>query len=169
MPIVFKLRDVNGFNGELANQGLSPDWLAYGDSSVADVYLERGTTSVITKHLKNFPIRNDSMVVPNPKDIVTPALQNFPSLRSDMANTANEILLQQWNDTSMAAPAQVYSVPVFVMMQGIDNMSQAKTAAEGIKDAEAKEAEEKKKNIILLVLSLVLIVSSSKLRRRSLH
>lgn len=158
-PTYFKLRDADGFSAELAKQGLALDWIAYGDYTISTVEYERGMTSILKKDLKNFPIRNDSMVVPNPKDIVVPALKNLPGLRSDMETTAIEMMLHQWSTVSMTDPVQVYSVPVFVMIQGIDSMKQAKQAASDIKKAEEKEAEEKKKNLIMLIISLVLIVS----------
>ena len=98
------------------------------------------------------------MVVPNPKDIVTQGITNIPALRTDMEATLLDIMLGTWSNGSTSDPAQAYSIPVFMLMQAIESMAQAKILGQQEKKEEAEE-EKRKKDFILLIISLVLMVS----------
>ena len=43
-----------------------------------------------------FPTKNESIVVPNPKDIVAKGLPDIPGLKIDMEATMLEIMLGSW-------------------------------------------------------------------------
>lgn len=119
----------------------------------------RGTIQPVEYSFTGFPIKNESMVVPNPKDIVQQAIPSFPDLRVSMQATLLDFMLGQWYNGSMSDAAQAYSSPVFMLLQGVEGMAQAKKVGQEEKEAEEKEAEEKKKNFILTIVSVVLMVS----------
>ncbi|KAJ5901127.1 glycoside hydrolase [Penicillium tannophilum] len=158
--INWKLTDEDGWDKALANKGISSDYVAFGDYTRHqhhDTVGGRGGVTDYYYYFTNFPKKNESMVVPNPKDIVLKALPHIPSLRSDMQTTVYDMMLGQWFNGSLDDPSQVYSTPVFTIIQAIDGMAQAKKLGEEEKTLEKKEAEEKKKNFILTIISVVLI------------
>lgn len=162
-PIKLKLTDEDGWNKALADNGISPDYVQFGDYNRDQHFVPvggRGPTNY-NYEFRNFPNKNDSMVVPNPKDIVTKALPHIPGLRKDMQATVYDMMLGQWTNGSLNDPSQVYSTPVFTIIQAIDHMAQAKKLGQEEKDAEKKEKEEKRKNFILTIVSVALIVSDS--------
>ena len=62
--------------------------------------------------------------------------------------------------------AEAYSTPVFMLMQAVDSMAQAK--ALGAQEEKAEEEEEKRrKNFILLIVSVLLMVRETYDRRSS--
>ncbi|KAJ5238541.1 hypothetical protein N7468_003160 [Penicillium chermesinum] len=157
--VTWTLTDEDGWDKNLTNSGISPDYVTYGD------YTRKQTPNVATHgmtewkyYFKNFPIKNESMVVPNPKDIMNQALPHIPTLLDDMQATVYDIMLGQWVGGNLNDPSQVYSTAVFSIMQAIDSMAKAKKLGEEEKEAEEKEAEEKKKNFILMIVSVVLVV-----------
>lgn len=99
------------------------------------------------------------MVVPNPKDIVTQGLGNITALLSDMQDTALDIMAGYWTNGSVDDPAQVYSPPVFMLMQAVDDMAQAKELGQEEQQQEEEEERERKENVILLIISVVFMVS----------
>lgn len=111
-----------------------------------------------------FPTKNESMVVPNPKDIVTKALPDIPGLITDMKATMLDLMLAQWYNGTSADAAQAYSMPVFMLMQAVENMAEAKKL--GTQEKQQEEEEEKrKKDFILLIVSVALMVSSKTTQR----
>lgn len=107
----------------------------------------------------DFPVVNSSMVVPNPKDVVTKGLGNIDNLRLEMQATLMDMILGIWTDGSIQDPAQAYSAPVFMLMEAVDSMKQAKELGEKEEQTEEEEEEKRKKNLILLIVSIVLLVS----------
>ena len=153
-----KLTDRDGYNKGVARAGLGPDWV------VRDDYTYKYSFEAPHYGMKKtwfdfigFPTKNESMVVPNPKDIVTKALPRIPALRVDMQATYMDIMLGQWSDGSVADAAEAYSTPVFILMQAVDNMAEAKKLAKKEEKYEEKQ-EEREKNFILLIVSIVLLV-----------
>jgi chitinase len=152
------LRDTDGYITALTNAGLSPDWVTYGDYEKDHEYLSGGRGNINHKYkFANFPVQNTSMVVPNPKDVVTQGLGSIPNLRMEMKATMLEMMLGAWVGGSTSDPAQVYSTPVFLLMEAVDNMAQAKAAGKEEQKQEADE-EKRKKDFILLIVSVVLMV-----------
>jgi hypothetical protein len=150
------LTDSDGYNAGLAKAGLSPDWILFGDYTIESESASRRGYKAFYK-FSNFPIKNDSMVVPNPKDIVTKALPSIPSLKTSMQATLLDMKLSQWRNGSLTDPAQAYSTAVFMLMQAVDSMAQAKELGEK-EEKEEEEEEKRKKNFILMIVSVVLMV-----------
>lgn len=153
------LTDENGYSAGLANAGLAPDWVALGDYEIDhDITSPHGGRKLTLK-FTGFPIENSTMVVPNPKDIITKGLGSIPSLRASMEATLLDIVLGDWSGGSTSDAAQAYSTAVFMLMQAVDGMAQAKTLGEQ-EQQEEEEEERRKKDFILLIVSVVLMVSS---------
>lgn len=153
------LKDEDGYNAALLDAGLSPDWVTLGDYHFKIDYLQplvRTGGQTYQFKFSNFPVENKSMVVPNPKDIITKGLGSIPDLQNAMMATYMDILLGQWVGGSVSDAAQAYSTPVFMLMQGVDNMQQAKDLGKKEKKDEAEERK-RKRDFILLIVSIALM------------
>lgn len=160
--IHWKLTDEDGWDKALANQGISADYVEFGDYTRHqhhEPFGGRGRADY-DYYFTNFPIKNKTMVVPNPKDIVLNALPHIPDLRMDMQATVFDMMFGQWVGGSLNDPSQVYSTPVFTIIQAIEGMAKAKKLGQEEKDAEEEEKAEKKKDLILTIVSVALIVST---------
>ncbi len=155
-PTVLSLRDEDGYAAGLIAAGLSPDWVELGPYSFSRTITEPHFSH--TFYFSGFPIQNTSMVVANPKDIITKGLGDLPTLRADMENAMMDILMGYWPDGDPSDAALAYSVPVFMLMQAVDSMAQAKQIGEEEEQAEEEEEEERKKDFILLILGIVFLV-----------
>jgi hypothetical protein len=152
------LRDENGYNAALGRAGIAPDWVVFGKKTVAhDYFMGKGGRGYNYK-FSGYPIPNPDMVVPNPKDLVTKGLGNIPELRLSMQATYLEIVLGLYNGGSTMDAVEAYSTPVFMLMQAVDSMAQAKALGVKEKDEEEEEKENKRKKFILLIVSVVLMV-----------
>lgn len=153
------LLDQDGYNGALLNAGLSLDWAVFGDHEVDKTMTTERLSRKYKYKFTNYPIENPSLVVPNPKDIITKGLGDVPGLRVAMEATLLDMMLGNWVGGSTSDPVQAYSTPVFMLMEAVDSMTQAK--ALGVKE-EKEEAEEAKrrKDFILLIVSVLLMVST---------
>lgn len=149
------LKDNDGYTKALADVGLSPDWVDFGDYETDKEIPHRTYKYKFT----GFPIENSTMVVPNPKDIVTEGLGSISQLRLDMEATLLDMMLGMWDGGATDDPAQAYSTPVFMLMEAVDSMVQAKALGQQEQQDE-KEEEKRKKNFILLIISVVLMVST---------
>jgi hypothetical protein len=161
--IHWTLIDESSWDKALTDKGISSDYVEFGDYTRHQFHDNVGGRPGVKDfyfYFTNFPKKNESMVVPNPKDIVLKALPHIPTLQIDMQATVFDMMFGQWYGGSPNDPAQVYSAPVFTIIQAIDGMAQAKKLGEEEKKAEEKEKEEKKKNFILMIVSVVLIVST---------
>lgn len=120
------LVDYDDYATALANAGLSPDWAVLGDYQIErDIVSAHGGKKHIYK-FTSFPIKNDSMVVLNPKHIVDQGMPNIPGIRSSMQATLMDIQLGQWFNGSTSHAAQAYSTAVFLLMQAVESMAEAK-------------------------------------------
>ncbi|KAK3938836.1 glycoside hydrolase superfamily [Diplogelasinospora grovesii] len=154
-PTALTLRDQDAYNAALATAGLFPDWVVLGDYSITrEVTMPHGGRKWNLR-FAGFPIQNASMVVPNPKDIVTKGIGNIPSLRSDMAATAVSIMTGFWSGGGIDDPAQAFSAPVFMLMEAVDGMAQAKQLGQQEEQTEEEEERKRRENIILLIVSVV--------------
>lgn len=161
--IDWKLIDEDGWDKALAKQGISPDYVEFGTyhrHQHIDNIGGRGGVQDWTYYFTDFPVKNETMVVPNPKDIILKALPSIPDLRADMQATVYDMMLGQWVGGSFSDPSQVYSTPVFTIIQAIEGMAQCKKLGKTEKDEEEEEKEEKKRNFILTIVSVALIVST---------
>ncbi|KAI9371712.1 hypothetical protein BJX61DRAFT_12353 [Aspergillus egyptiacus] len=149
------LTDEDGFAKALAKTGLLEDWVEFGDYEITrHTYLTRPTRSW-TLSFTGWPLKNESMVVQNPKDIVTEGLPNIPGLISDMQVTLLEIMGGSWAGGDARDAAEAYAPAVFMLQQAVEGMAQAKKLGE--KEEELEEEEERKKlaNLIVTILSVV--------------
>ena len=144
------------YNAALTKAGITPDWVHFGDHTIThDETSGRGGRNWQYK-FSGFPVAKANMVIPNPKDIVTQALPTISDLRIDMKATLMDIILGNFADGSTTAAANAYSTPVFMLMQAVQNMAEAKKLGE-------KEQEEEKKqrtDFIVMIVSVVLLVST---------
>lgn len=154
------LRDEDGFNKALVEYGLSPDMVVLSPDSYDYTQTQRwgGSIHNCNYHIVGFPTRNPDMKVANPKDIVTKGLGSIADLRIQMQATMLDMMLGTWSNGSTNDPAQAYSAPVFLLMQGVESMAQAK-ALGVVEQEKEKEDAEKQKELILLIVSVVLMVS----------
>lgn len=165
--ITFTVTDHDKYIESLGTAGLSPDWVDLGDYEYDRDVSQPHASRKWKYQFHGFPIENSSMVVPNPKDVVTKGLGSIPDLRRDMVSTLAELMLGQYADntnrwdkqvtTSSADPMMAYSSPVFMLMQAVDSMAQAKELGQEEKKEEEEE-EKRKKDFILLIVSVVLMV-----------
>lgn len=159
-PTVMTLRDENGYNAALVRAGLSPDWVELGDYSITRDYSSAHGGRRFVFKFTGFPVKNTTMVVPNPKDIVTKGIGDIPSLRNDMADAAVSIMAGFWSGGSVDDPALAFSAPVFMLMQAVDGMAEAKRLGQQEEEAEAEAERKRKENLIILILSIAFLVST---------
>ncbi|KAJ5765052.1 glycoside hydrolase [Penicillium odoratum] len=152
------LTDEDGFETAIADNGFISSWVELGDYTYVYEYSaqEYGEVKRDFKFTGSFPIQNASMTVPNPKDIVTQALPDIPTLMTEMQATLLDLMLSQWQNGSISDPASAYSMPVFMLMQAVENMAEVKKLGTTEKTEEAEEAK-RKKDFILLIVSVVLM------------
>lgn len=112
-----------------------------------------------TLKFTGWPIKNESMVVQNPKDIVTKGLPNIPDLRSDMETTLLEMIGGRWMGGDARDAALAYAPAVFMLQQAVDSMTQAKVLGQQEEKEEEEEERKRKENFILLIISVVFMVS----------
>lgn len=157
----FKLTDAQGYDAGLAKAGLLQNWVDRGDYTMVYTF-EAPRVGSLKRDYKfsGFPIKNESMVVPNPKHIVTNALPNIPALRDEMQATLMDIMLGQWLNGSSSDAADAYSTLVFMFIQGIEGMAEAKKLGQQEKKTEQEE-EKRKKDFIVMIVSVVLLVRNA--------
>ncbi|KAK4545949.1 hypothetical protein LTR36_002513 [Oleoguttula mirabilis] len=150
------LRDSDGYTGALATAGLSPDWVLFSDHEVdKDVTVPRASRK-FEYQFTGYPVENSTMVVPNPKDIVTKGLGSIPDLRISMQSTVLDMILGNWAGGSTVDAAQAYNALVFMLMEAVDSMAQAKALGQQ-EQQEEKEEEKRKKDFIIMIVSVVLM------------
>lgn len=154
---ILTLKDEAGYNEALGNAGLVPDWVVLGDHKVAKNVLERLSGHSIDFKFSGYPIENPDIVVPNPKDVITKGLGSIPELRESMQATYLEIVLGLYTGGTTMDAAEAFSMPVFMLMQAVDGMAQAK-ALGAQEEKEEEEEEKRKKNFILLIVGVFLMV-----------
>ncbi|KAJ6032219.1 glycoside hydrolase [Penicillium herquei] len=152
------LVDKDGFDTAIADNGFISTWVELGDYTYVWEYAaqEYGERKADFKFTGSFPIQNASMTVPNPKDIVTKALPDIPTLLTEMQATLLDLMLSQWQNGSFTDPASAYSMPVFMLMQAVEDMAEVKSLGTTEKKIEAEEAK-RKKDFILMIVSVVLM------------
>lgn len=159
---IMTLHDEDGYNAALGNAGLAPDWVILGDHEVSKSVVEPHAGRTFKYRFSGYPIENPDIVVPNPKDLVTKGLGSIPDLRLSMQATYFDIALGIYTGDNPMDAAEAYGTPVFMLMQAVDSMAQAK--ALGVKEEKEEEEEEKRrKNFILLIVSVVLLVRDASL------
>ncbi|KAJ9624398.1 Glucan endo-1,3-alpha-glucosidase agn1 [Taxawa tesnikishii (nom. ined.)] len=153
---ILTLRDEDGYNGALGNAGLAPDWVVLGDHEVDKSVVMPHAGRTYRYQFSGYPIENPDIVVPNPKDLITKGLGSIPELRESMQATYLEIVLGLYTGGTTMDAAEAYSTPVFMLMQAVDGMAQAK-ALGAQEEKEEEEEEKRRKNFIILIVSVVLM------------
>ncbi|KAK5111586.1 hypothetical protein LTR85_011815 [Meristemomyces frigidus] len=131
--------------------------MVFGDHEVDKTFTAPRAGRKFEYKFTGYPVENATMVVPNPKDIVTQGLGSIPDLQIAMEATLMDMILGNWADGSTADAAQAYSTPVFMLMEAVDSMAQAKALGKQ-EQKEEKEEEKRKKDFILLIVSVVLMI-----------
>jgi chitinase len=158
------INDENGYNIALGDAGISPDWVILGENEIDKDLVVPHAGRAYKYVFSGYPIKNPDMVVPNPKDLITKGLGSIPDLRESMQATYYEIALGLYSGGSPLDAVEAYSTPVFMLMQAVDSMVQAK--ALGAKEEKKEEEEAKRrKNFILLIVSVVLMVCDALLTK----
>lgn len=153
----FRLRDTKIWSDELAKHGLLEEWVTLGTYTFErQAGMRPPVTRVYT--FTDWPVKNESMVVTNPKDIVTKALPDLQSLRDDMAATLLELISSIWTGGEAMDAAQAYAPAIFMLQSATDSMAQAKKTAEEAERAAEEEERKRKQNLIMLIVSVVLMV-----------
>lgn len=149
------LKDPDGYNETLSKAGINLDWVHFGDQTIEHDIVEPHGGRAIQYKFSGFPVEKANMVVPNPKDIVQKALPSIPQLRTDMQATLLDIWLGQYIDGSVSDAPEAYSTPVFMLMQAVHGMAQAKALGQ----KQQKIEEQARINFIVEIVSAVLVVS----------
>jgi hypothetical protein len=161
---VMTLEHENDFNKALFDAGIAPDWIKLGKdtitSTVSRSLIDRPphTPEKFNYVFSGYPIMKPDISVSNPKDIVTKGLGSIPELRLSMQATYMEIAVGSYIGGSPLDAAEAFSMPVFMLMQAVENMAQAKALGAQEEEIEEKDREERRKNLILLIVSVVLMV-----------
>lgn len=154
---ILTLHDEDGYNAALSNAGLAPDWVMLGDHKVYKSFTAPHASREFEYRFSGYPIENPEIVVPNPKYLITKGLGSIPELRESMQATYLEIALGFYIGGNPMDAAEAFSTPVFMLMQAVDSMAQAK-ALGAQEEKEEEEEEKRRKNFIVLILSVVLMV-----------
>ena len=150
------LADPKGFHAAVSKAGINPDWIHFGDYTVSEaINSPWAHGGELNAFFNGFPVAKNNMVVPNPKDIAKKALPSIPKLRDDMQATMQDIMLGRYLNGSVSDAPQAYSSPVFLLMQAVHGMAQAKALGE----KQQKIEEEAKVQFIIDIVSAVLVVS----------
>ncbi|KAG8623138.1 hypothetical protein KVT40_008114 [Elsinoe batatas] len=152
----FRLRDTRIWTDELAKHGLLEDWVTIGTHSFrrqAGVRPPVYRTYIFT----DWPVKNASMTITNPKDIVAKAIPNIDGLRVEMAATLLELMAGNWPNGDTMDTVQAYAPSIFLLQSATDSMAQAKRTAEEAEKAAEEEERKRKQNLILLIVSVVLM------------
>ncbi|KAK6004282.1 hypothetical protein QM012_009132 [Aureobasidium pullulans] len=157
------LEHEDDFHAALLDAGIAPDWVILGARTITSIvphnFVDRPphTPSRYNYDFSGYPIMKPDMSVPNPKDIVTKGLGSIPELRLSMQATYMEIAVGSYIGGSPLDAAEAFSMPVFMLMQAVENMAQAKALGAQEEKIEEKEREERRKNLILLIVSAALM------------
>jgi len=147
-------KNLDTFHSALANTtGISPDWVDLDGfwSTTDDCGINCVPTSG-SRQWYNYPEMNKTLVVPNPKDIITKTIGSFDSLREAIFTGMSTIQAGVW-DGDADDIVQTVSVPVFLLVQALESMESVKKLGE----EEEKKEKEKKKSFIISIVGIALI------------
>jgi hypothetical protein len=149
------LRDPAGYSAGLNSSNIPASWIELGDYQIVR-HIRWGDDVVL--NFTGFPIRNTSVVVPNPKDIVTLGFSNISAIRNNMEAAMLTIMSGYWDGGYIADPITVYSVPVFLLEQAVNTMAQVKQIGEKEQQSEQAKAKANFLQEIMAVVAFSLIV-----------
>ncbi|KFY17053.1 hypothetical protein V492_00913 [Pseudogymnoascus sp. VKM F-4246] len=141
--------------GLMADLGIMPDWVVYGEANIADeCHFDENTWCYDDqKWVKGqFPLKSDNITVQDPKEIWDQALPKIEMLKNNLTATTMSIGLGLYDpDYNPEDAAIALFVPVQMLAQAVDNMAQVKEIGEEIEAA-------KKKELILLIIGVIFAV-----------
>lgn len=143
--------------GSIKTNVRTQQWVDFGDYKITRTNSNDRPVQSWTLSFHGWPIRNESMVVSNPKDIVTKGLPNIPDLRQDMVASMLQIMGGSWVGGDARDAALAYAPAVFVLQQAVDSMAQAKELGAQEEEAEEEEERKRKENLILLIIGVALM------------
>lgn len=122
-----------------------------------------------TLKFTGWPIKNESMVVQNPKEIAQKGMLNIPKLKLDIESTMLDMISGSWFGGESEDAALAYGPAIFLLQQSVEHMDHAKTL--GLQEEQEEEEEERKRKqeLIVTIISVVLVVRSHALATHSLH
>jgi chitinase len=148
-PIMkFHIKDEQKFLSSLQNEtGIEPSWIEFKEKvggvvgtgtsygSGVPVIGSSGTTQLI---FAGYPVLKESYEVPNPKEIFDQATLHAEDLQLRIESTEVEMALGYYGGKDEDA-LSVYSVPVFLLTQAIENIEKVKKIGRDVKTEERKE------------------------------
>ncbi|KAL4944052.1 hypothetical protein BDV06DRAFT_220629 [Aspergillus oleicola] len=147
----YTLTDDEGFYRALLDQtGLDKDAIEFGSKKDENAcFPEPGVIcDKFVLEITNSPLVKKDFEPSNPKDIVVTALEDMTELRSELNITSAQIGLGRWEgDTDDIV--QVLSMPIFMIIQAVKAMEEAKESGEDIE-------EQEQRSLVLDILSAVL-------------
>ncbi|KAL4879465.1 hypothetical protein BJY04DRAFT_220061 [Aspergillus karnatakaensis] len=147
----YTLRDEGGFYTELLNEtGLDEDAIEFGDKThetPCDIGWNR-PCHPYEVDITNCPLVRKDFEPPNPKDIVETALDDVAELESELISTSLEMAIGSWEGDDDDV-IQVLSMPIFMIIQAVEAMAEAKEIGEELE-------EEEQERLILGIISAVL-------------
>ncbi|KAL3477790.1 glycoside hydrolase superfamily [Aspergillus californicus] len=149
--------DEDAFSAGLVKAGLLDEWVTFDDYSITRQNLNVRPAESTTLSFTGWPSKNESMVVQNPKDIVTEGLPNIPDMISEMEITRLEILGGSWSGGDPRDAAVAYAPAIFMLEQAVDSMAQAKEIGAQEEKDEEEEERKRKESLILLILGVVFL------------
>jgi hypothetical protein len=147
--IEYTLHNSTGFYAELLQDyGILEDWVIFGTETAKGCW--DGTVCPTIKRVKEgYPMAapDSDIIVPNPKKVITDSQPKITNITNVLFSTEIDINLGSWLGP-LDDILQVVSMPIFLIMQAVDSMLQAKEIGENMR-------EQEKRNFILMILSIV--------------
>ncbi|KAL5045986.1 hypothetical protein BDW71DRAFT_207965 [Aspergillus fruticulosus] len=156
--IYMTLRDADAarFNETFLNvTGIEPDWITFTDTRTNSQFCDHTSCPPNTgsRTRFNYPGLRDDVQIPDPKDMVADGIGNVQETRKKLLANWIDMAMGNW-DADMSDIVQVMSVPVFLLEQAVESMTQVKIIGEEQEELEEKE----KRNFILGIVGAMLCV-----------
>ena len=143
--ITYEMDDEAGFNKTLEEDfGVSPDWVEMkdilNDSDCNGVGpppganprpqedepgLEKRQCIQVRQEYKNRPVLREDAKIPNPKDVIKEASENFEDILLEISGSYLELLLGIW-DGDRGELVEAISMPVLMVVQSVEVMESVK-------------------------------------------
>ncbi|OBT68746.1 hypothetical protein VE03_02225 [Pseudogymnoascus sp. 23342-1-I1] len=148
--VYYTIHNSTGFYAELQElYGILPEWVVLGDEDFGEPCVDAPRCITIDQRKRGFPIPapDEKIIVPNPKEVMTAAQPRIANLTNALFSAEIDLNLGSWLGPAVDL-VEVLSMPVFMIMQAIDSMLQAKDIGEEMR-------EEERRNFILMIISII--------------
>ncbi|KFY91677.1 hypothetical protein V498_05365 [Pseudogymnoascus sp. VKM F-4517 (FW-2822)] len=148
--VYYTIHNSTGFYAELQElYGILPEWVVLGDEDFDPPCVTAPQCITIDQRKRDFPIPapDEKIIVPNPKEVMTAAQPRMANLTNALYSAEIDLNLGSWLGPAVDL-VEVLSMPVFMIMQAIDSMLQAKDIGEEMR-------EEERRNFILMIISII--------------